>query len=522
MNETIKRLFSSPGVLIALAYTVSYGLMLLNRGLFWEDWAIYNHIPSDNIVFFRDLGYFFAWPGYLYAALSHTAAPVLLARGMVFFSFLFSALFLNSVLKTVKEVGRDDRLVIGLLFAVFPFFTFRFAYGTLHYSLSYFSFFAGMYLLSAYFNRGSVCIRALYLLCFAFACTTRSFLVLCLLPALYILYRMGGVSIRSIVRHADFFSLPLLIFALNKHFFPPLAEYAVEGYNAIQLKRIILFPLILVKNYAVNISYSIRSVMGGWGWTAVFFAGFFFAGRAMDRRAGHAEDRGTAMRMFLLGVLIFAAGAFPYIVIGKNPLPGSVDRFQLLIPLGAAVTVTYAFRLMFSSAALYAQGALVVLFAAANFLTSLDHQRFWYKKVAFMENARVSEEIVASNNLFVQDNTIYTHTLPLDMAFYEYSGIFRLVFGDQTRTAYCQPGDMVSMNIVGGFRERYNLKDYVGSHPQLLMRLEPGDLRLSRPQTLKLLFQEYTSPVKFLAETKKAVRLEFERVTPSTVLRPCR
>lgn len=495
--------------LIFLVYTASYGLMLLNRGVYWEDWLIYNHTAADNVSFFRDPGFFMSWPGYLYGFIGQFTVPASICRVITFISFLTAAFCLNGVLATIKEMDREARLFVVLLFSVFPFFTFRIAMGTLHYSLCYGLFFAAFYLLAGYINGGKLWRRLLAVVLFFAACTTRSFLVFYILVAAYIIYRNGSRFLRIPVQYFDLFMLPVVVFLLNRLFFPPLGEYAVDNYNAIDPVRAFMSPLIIVKSFWVNVVCVLRESFFGHGTFFLLIVLTTAASRLLILR-GRVKQKftGNDIKMFLVGILAFAAAAFPYIVIGKNPMPGSVDRFQLLLPLGSSITVYYGLRLLIGRLSSPAVILILLAFILGNISTAIAYQRFWYKKVALMEYIATSEEVKKHSTFLVADHTVDMHPIPYELAFYEFAGFFRAIYGEQTHIAYYLPGDIDSITKIRAFgRERFNTRDYRPVPPQVRLIIKKGDRDLGVREMALLLRDEWLSPSTFKTNVKNVVKV---------------
>ena len=507
--DQVPAFLRSEHAIIFLAYTASYGLMLLNRGIYWEDWLIYNHTAADNVSFFRDLGFFMSWPGYLYGFIGQFAAPALICRFITFISFLTAAFCLNGVLATIREMDREARLLVVLLFSVFPFFTFRIAIGTLHYSLCYGFFFAAFYVLAGYFDRGKLWRRLLAGVLFFAACTTRSFLVLYILAAAYIIYRDGGRFLRIPAKYLDLFVLPVVVFLLNRHFFPPLGEYSAENYNAINPARALMAPLIIVKNFGDNVIYVLKESFLGYGVFFLLIVLIAAAARLLVLRRGvKNEFAHNDLKMLLVGALAFAAAAFPYIVIGKNPMPGSVDRFQLLLPLGSSIMVYYGLKLLLGRISRPVVMLILLAFIAGNMRTAVAYQRFWYKKAAVMEYIRTSAEIKNHSTFLVADHTVYMHPIPYEMAFYEFAGFFKAIYGEQTRIAYYLPRDIYSITKIRAFgRERFNTRDYRPVPPQVRLIIEKGDRDLGVREMARLLRAEWLSPSKFKGNVKNAVKV---------------
>ena len=85
-----------------ILYTLAHGLIVLNSGIFWDDWTLYNVEKSLIISHFTDAG--FPWTGYLHVFLLSLNNGILFYRLTVLLSFLLSALLLNSILKNISEI----------------------------------------------------------------------------------------------------------------------------------------------------------------------------------------------------------------------------------------------------------------------------------------------------------------------------------------------------------------------------------------------------------------------------------
>lgn len=520
MTDRLKKLFRNECFLIGVPYVLSYGLMLLNRGVFWEDWLLYNHTPADNIGFFRDLGFFLAWPGYLFGLLNTTGHMPEIARALTFLSFLVAAFALNAVLKTVKEMEAPDRIAVSALAAVFPYFTFRLAIGTLQYSLCSAFFFAGFWALAAYLDGRGRWLRPVSLLLFFAACTTRSFLMFYGMAALYLLYREGWDLRRTLVKYPDFVALPVVVFLLNKYLFPPMGEYATENYNAIGARRLLKSPFRVPKTFVENAVYAMRQAVPGLPWLAA--AGV--AGLRWRLHTGR-EKPGLSRAdwaFLVLGALAFALGAIPYIAIKKNPLPGSIDRFQLLLPLGSALVTYYGFKLLSGVRPYFFAGLFTAAFTMVNIGTCLDYQAFWYKKLAVMEGLK---PLLAGKEtaFLVEDRTLDMHPIPFEFAFYEFAGFCRLLGGGQTRNFFYKPEDQAGVAAALPYgRERFNVADYKAVPPRTRLIIEHGAPRPGRLATLGLLREEYTAPAGFRALTPGLVKVSVEKlpVQAGSVRRP--
>ena len=71
--ENIRSIFKNNPVVfdlsfLTLVYTLAHGLMLFNRGVYWDDWVLYNMDKGLIIDTFKQAGAF--WVGYLHVLVS--------------------------------------------------------------------------------------------------------------------------------------------------------------------------------------------------------------------------------------------------------------------------------------------------------------------------------------------------------------------------------------------------------------------------------------------------------------------
>ena len=111
-------------LIIVFVYTLSYGLTLLNTGLYLDDFVMtgFYQNPAHVLGAYKELGYFLYWPAFLHilAFKLQPSAGVFIERLVIFLSYLFSALFLCGALKKVDEIDRASRITLIVFFAVMP------------------------------------------------------------------------------------------------------------------------------------------------------------------------------------------------------------------------------------------------------------------------------------------------------------------------------------------------------------------------------------------------------------------
>src|SRR5882672_6622942 len=90
------RLVRRDRLIIALVYALSWGALVVNRGLYWDDWTLVGLSPEALVRGFGELG--MPWAGAFYAALFALPLPGLVGHILAFGAYLLSALILHAVL----------------------------------------------------------------------------------------------------------------------------------------------------------------------------------------------------------------------------------------------------------------------------------------------------------------------------------------------------------------------------------------------------------------------------------------
>ena len=98
---------------ILFCYTISFGLITLNKGLFWDDWVWINR----DLASFREVGnqmgslWFQFWAFFAYS-------NVLLTKCLVFIFNLVTILMFYKIIS--KHLNKNQSYLLTLFFAIFP------------------------------------------------------------------------------------------------------------------------------------------------------------------------------------------------------------------------------------------------------------------------------------------------------------------------------------------------------------------------------------------------------------------
>lgn len=296
----------------------------------------------------------------------------------------------------------------------------------------------------------------------------------------------------------------------------PTGIYATLGYREFTLSSVSLAPVNIIITFIQNFiglgtlvnSFSISN----------FYALLFvivFCTITIILRNSKIEQFSNNKWMLYVGLYLFIAGAFAYIVVGLPPLfDGYHSRHQILLRFGSAFLLTYLVGLIISAR----QQKFIVTFILTLFLVStissqLQFQKSWFKQMALEEE--FSNEILLGEgvNFVVLDNTQEYNEFKYNEGyrFYCYTGILMKTFGTQTRFA-------IDLRDLDSFTKKYKLQDFIGATYltkdcnnitsfSYIVIVNKGDLYLSDTKNLRLLFQYYFNKEEFNYSLKKILSL---------------
>jgi len=516
LMNTLRAVLKNEMFLIALLYSLAYGLILFNDGLFVDDWCFYHMAKSDIMAQLNEAGG--PWIGY-YMIFIYSFNTLIAPRLVIFFSFLLSALCLNRILKDIKEIDNASRLSIVLLFSVFPVNFTRIAISTSHYSLSLAIFFLAFLLLALYMKKRSLLLRIIALLLFYHSFLTGSLLVFYAIVMMYIFYieRRCVKTIKDALgvlsRYADFVILPLLFCIIKNLYFRPYLRY--QGYNELHLSNILMSPVIIFQSFYASflfpIDCAVRYAMNNFTYLiCMVLLVFILLDRAVASN-NRAPDKKYDLRLLGLGFVIFVSGVLPYALTGNyGCLADYQGRHQMLVPLGASLGLYYGLKICLRR--LRASPAveklfysfLIGAFIMANAEGYLVCLKDSFKQQALAE-AFKSSDIIKNNTTFLfVDNTQELNSQGRIYRYFEYNSLFRAAFDDTRRfgsyaAVFTNTGDYIDQRDY----PLYNMGQYVKADPQYTVIIDHGKYSLSNMRFLIGLFydrifkpQEYEEKLK--------------------------
>jgi len=502
-------------MLLFLVYVLAHGLMLFNNGLFWDDWVYYGKDLSTLLNLSAQWGnvYF----GYYHSFIFSPPDNIFLGRCIVFVSYFLSALFLYEVLKGIVEIDANSRFILVLLFEIFPINNARIALCCSFMAIGYVLFFFGLWLTSRFMSRMSTPLRFIALIIFfiSFSILNSLLFFYAIIP-IYLLYRSDSqispsVIFKTFKKYIDFMLLPILFWMVKIQYLVPYGLY--EGYNALTIHNLLLAPFRMVFSFFSSfVVVLIKSITISPQFIMILALSFILIW-AILRPKFSIKCQSTPFKLLVLGIFLFAIGAFPYLAVGKVPELGDWNsRHQLLMPLGASFLLYYGFMILAERANTsplnrkVLLSLIVAVFLSTNILGYADYQRDWYKQVSLIENFKSSDIIRNNSIILFEDHTTDLNANNRSYRFYEYNGMMSSAFGDESRLG-CDLGSFQGVPYYSRYRE-YKMKAYSGSNSSTaIVVIDHGKMNLGLNDLPELMYLEHFRQNKFYNLIQGAIRL---------------
>jgi hypothetical protein len=246
------------------------------------------------------------------------------------------------------------------------------------------------------------------------------------------------------------------------------------------------------------------------------------------------QDRSGERLLFAVGIVAFALGVFPYMAVSKMPDYWDWNsRHALLAPLGVGFMLYYG--LAITIRALRVRPAVllgVCCVLVSVFVTSYVRMYSWYwldwyKCCSLVQEFKKSDVMRDHTTFLVDDETGQLNAKRRSIRFYEYAGLMKRAFHDQTRFAAPVESWQGEESLKGlrtllagqhlkpripDFAKLYCLADWVPRQPEYLVRITqardaPGPVGLVRLKIMEIL-----DPAQFDSEIAGFVHLTFTKI----------
>jgi hypothetical protein len=491
--------YSSIGIVL-FAYTAAHVLLIVNNGMYWDDWNISNLGFKELVEYFCSAcnhgGYAFSL---LHGALLSMPNYQLYYHVLTFAFYLGATLFFWAILKYFgTSLSETDRLYLTLFFALFPVNNARIAIINFPAGFYYFLFFTGFYCLAVHLQRGGIFLRVSAVLCFFlsfFMLSTVVFYGAALATIAYVCYKNGGF--RRIVAYTDFFLLPVVFWIVKILFFTvhtgPFAGHYEPG-----LKGLVKASFTGMTISVLIIGLALASIL-----------------HKIGRPGREPDSNRSNLVWFLIGGFLFILAVLPYAIAGMVPtLYDWNSRLQLLVPAGASLMLYFSLKLIFNwlrfSQQVRCAGFAVFLtvFIIFNITGYLDYQGDWYKQLSLIQQMKENAIIKDNTTFLFKDETLRLNAMKRTYNFYEYSGIMKRAFGDEKRFGASNREQFEWYQSSIFCNKTHSLSEYIITSPQYIVAIRHGIDGFDRFDIIKFMVDRVTDKRRFESNIRRLVAIE--------------
>ncbi len=512
--------------ILFIAYFVAHGLILFNRGAYWDDWVLLYTDKTITIDRFSQAGSPII--GYFHNYILSFGHSVTFYHLITFAAYFLAAILLYIILENIREIGQVDRLFIVFVFLLFPVNSARITLICTPYAICYLFFFLGFYLINQYLSNQKIIYRVLALIFLFLSFLTNSNLVFYLIILLFIFYKnkesICPISefIFMFLRYIDMVLLPILFFIVKTIYFVPYGLY--KGYNQITLtfnnlieaSRLVIDSFNLIFIEVINLSIASLS------WEVLLLAVVFFIFiNLLVKDIDTLINRKNPLAYYILiitGAMLFFLAVFPYNVL--NLMPGFKfwdSRHQLLVPLGSSLILYYGLRILLNSIRLSTKvqimlySLIIAIFININIQSYMNYQIDWYKQLSLIENIKQSSIIEQNTTFLFVDKLDRLNANDRIYGFYEYSGLMKYAFSGQETRFGINVSKYKGMETYEKYlTSYYNLGNYKPHDPEYMVVINEGTINLDqRSSLIKMIWNEYFNPSIFHKDISNLVNLEY-------------
>lgn len=452
--------------LLLFCIIFTHGFIFFNQGVFWDGWIIYpnllNYHDWDIVwMIYKDTGR----PIYFYIQLFTTFFEnTLLGYRLIFIWSIQLTTYSTYRLWQILRLPSNTAWLLAIFSTSFPAFLVGFEVIQLPNVVTYSFFMSATWLfISAIYHKQEIHLKALksIQLILSLILYTASFDTNSLLVYFYPFWALSFITSicnknqnffsKNTAIHLLFFLFPVLWWALNRYYFPTVGLYA--NYNQFDISKLginslifILFsgivPMVESVTLFIRLPLLFLPVLAIILLIAFSFKRNFIGSPIID------VQYPTKQTLILLcfGVILFVMGAFPYLAVGKFPIFRSWEtRHAILTLLPVSIMIVSGIQLLqnkFGAKQTKLINIFIIFlltsFSARHIENYLMWQARWIKDSTFMTHLLHNANASLFSTYYVQDEwPIEDHSLlykyDSEYEFYEYAGMFRLIWGDQSR-----------------------------------------------------------------------------------------
>lgn len=536
MNEKLSNWFPSLGFII-LIYFFANILMVMNQGVYWDDWVLYNTSEAAIKKQFYGNGLFYL--SYLHIFLNGFKNPVMVYNTL---TFIFELVTIFSIYQSLKMINLKKDFIgwFILFFAVLPFFSAKNTMICLPYILHLSFFYVGFYIMIQSKISKSIILRILSLIFFFISFPINSLIPFYVLPLIISFFVDKGFNLLQFkdiiknnkkdffnfaIKNIDYYLLPCIFYLFKKKFFTTTGLYQQNGYNDFDLKELLISCvqvfkvfktslLALFKKIQVLFASPLHLILFG----IIFLVIVIFIRYSSFKKVKFETlPKEYYIHILTLGIITFLLGAFPYIVVNKTPSFGGYEtRHQLLLNPGASlIIVGITFIIVNRKFVNYIFIFLISCFLLINNSINLQYIKGWFKQESLISKFSMEKKINSSDTFIFIDHSKGDNATSRDYAFYNLNGIIKKGLNRQDKLIVdYEEFNKINWKDIIKEAEMYNMKNYVFRNfdNPLYVKVDRGRIKLSSINTLKLLFKYYTSRHQFNTSITNITDMEFLQI----------
>ena len=460
---------------LILIYSLSQIILCFISGQWWDDWVIWCSSAETTKDFFRSNGL----PWEAYNLFSVMCIPKYGYKIVVFFEYLIGGILFYGILRTLNFFSDQDAFWITTIYMTVPVNDARITLICYGYSLSLFLFLMSFFIISRNRNKASkyyIPLRIFSVLCLLYSYTMQSLLVFTGLIWLYQLYRLFTESyckkpinliLNCIRENADYIISPFLFFILKSIFIKPYGHF--EGYNNVSLNTLCIglvsFPkaavqtlITITTGYCNKINIYTLSLI-------VICAGTYLCISKRKKSTEYPKtDLKHSLLLFVLGVAVYSAGIFAYIVVrngGALDSTGVGGRDTMLAAFGIAVSVWAIVNILRLPKKLQELIFIAIIVLGIFHFNDayLNYQEDWYHQQEFAYEISKNEELAESDKTVL---CVFSDPSPVGATrFYTLNGMSYRITGKMDKFYFSSIEDLkFGVRFNEYFKHGWNADDY--------------------------------------------------------------
>jgi hypothetical protein len=464
-------------LIISFFTIVNHGLILLNDGVYWDDWINYIALLDKDwqkIFFVYTKAGGIPLSAYVHWVFSYAPNVIVAYRLVTLLCIGLTSLFIYWIARYKLNLNNSMAVLAAVLALSYPAFQMSATIvGTVLW-IYYFFFLIGAWLVFVSFQVKGKKVLFIRLAALILLFASYRFEVLLLLSYAIVLIDMFSeikgktsglrfLDVKYFLQRLDLLALPVLYWIYSHTYFPDPTNL---DYNQFVFGSIGTAIFGFLNNTFLQQAARLWEILWFiWPFALAMIAVAWLVGQRVKVFDSSGNPK---LKIYLLVfcLLLFLMAVIPPVLVGKagssigygtrHALALGWSVGLLLAALSSALVGRFPKIKVLVTAFLF---FLIFAFAATNAYTYLVWQARWAKDQSLMQHLRTSVEAKKYSVYLVEDN------FPVpgleNYRFYEWAGMFRLIWGDETRVGVQEGYYSVNalMNVPPLFLQHYNTED---------------------------------------------------------------